>query len=311
MNTISTQTYTDTTNSIDNTTNSIDNTTNSIDVTFLNDLISNQKKYFTMYITNKSAEMAKNFENEVKNIINTSLTDEINKIVIQHINKITLKFDSEINEIKETLESAFSFEQEKLGVINCKLEKLQTSFYTDISEYIDVVINKQIKNCIDNTLNKTSKFNHSDTFIEMEIESETNTKTEMEMEMEIEKKNMEQQEVVEITNLLQEIDQIKTDIHKIIQIKDLKDQINIALSSSSSSSSPNKDIKVSEQSSFISIQTPKTQNFTIRLTEKISNIGLCFKNSISENVSLSIHVNKYSTLLLSSLAITFMISQII
>lgn len=275
---------------------------NTSDVTSLNDIISNQKKYFTMYITNKSAEMAKNFESEIKNIITNSLTDEINKIVTHHISQVTLNFDSKIKEIKEIINSELSFEQEKLSFINLKLEKLQTSFYADVSEYIDDIISNQIQNRIDNTLrtsddafvspndtlkkdlNKTTELNNQDSLL-------LNNHSDVVVE--------KQKEIAEITNLLQEIDQLKMDIYKIVGIKDLKDQISIALETS----------PTTLNNEFM--EHPSSSNFGDGLTTKFSDISLRLKNNISENINLSFRVNKYSTLLLSSIAIVFMISQVI
>jgi len=269
----------------------IDVTSRSNNSTLLSDTISNQKKYFTMYVTNKSAEMAKKFENEIENIVTNSLTNEINKIVTQHINAINSKFNSKIDEIKEQVKSELLFEKEKLDAINLKLEKLQLSFYKDASEYINDTINNTIQNCINNTSKKNSnvgdniELDHQDLLLN---DRANNIITEEKI-------------IIEMTNLLQKIDQLKMDIHKITKKQQLEDKINVNLKKSSVI--PIKELSELSESSLLC--------FTMKPIRKFSNICSCLTNNVLENINLSLRVNKYSALLLSSMAIVIIVSQAI
>jgi len=111
----------------------------SINSDVLDEIVATQKKYFMMYINNKSAQFAVNLEADVKNIISNSIEKEINNLISSQIDVETKTIETNImnkleGQFKDTLEKQFKKQ----------LEESKT--------YLDsLIIN--LENCIDDKLN--------------------------------------------------------------------------------------------------------------------------------------------------------------
>lgn len=125
--------------------NSSSDLNNLINVNMLDDIVNTQKKYFLMYINNKSAELAVNLENDVKAIIAKCVNDEINAIIDKKVEKL-------LSHINNTFES--KIKANKLNLFEYELDKLQLKIYEDLTDYVDNVLQTKMETYINDMINK-------------------------------------------------------------------------------------------------------------------------------------------------------------
>jgi hypothetical protein len=282
------------------------NDPNIVNLGMLDEIISVQKRYFDMYINNKSAAVAIKLESDIKNILTNSIETEINNLINTQITKLAtnikdtiketveVKLKDEIikleNNQSELLKSEIDkLENQKNQLLKDELNKLQLIMYEDMSEYFDKVIDNKIKNhckfedCLDTNINK----NTNDTNDVDSHHKQSSIITDVIIDDSCRSSN-EKNLIDEICNTLKEIEEIKTSTAMIEQDR-IINELKISMIQNI-----NKDQMEPELGNLINVT-------------KVKNFG----HSVSEGLAFNFRVNKYCTLLLTTMLGIFFVSQMI
>lgn len=307
----------------------------SVSSDILDEIVATQKKYFMMYINNKSAQLASNLESDVKKIISNCVETEINDIISTQINKVAKTIETNLmakleeskmnlgflitnleNNLIDKLNTVMmntNIEKSKIKELENKMDGLQLTLCDDLNEYFNNLLSEKMQEYTDNIMDIINT--NKNVISECQDNSNNNCESIIDENKDVcvnDISNIDNSNIYNEEDFVLRIDtsedceknaiikEIKNTLHQIDEIK-----LNII------DSERNRILRQIKNHNMIDNTNIDDFNSKYKNTDKPKSISQTLKRTISDNLSSTLCVNKYCTFLLTTMLGLLVVSQFV